>query len=224
MFCNPAGKRCKGYCFPATIERILRYYGIDADMHALALMMGTKVEGGTRMNTKQIEKIAQMAGLHHEEYRDLEHYNDEYYARYNMAARDYGGRQLFIEDFTVEETAEDGSTVNMRHYDWMSDAMDKEIKRKSRLYDAKGFAKFKNGIMFCIEKGYPLVWSVDRLFPWDRSDGSQGDGHTRIIVGYNELHDEVLYSDSWGSGHEFKRAKMKDAWECTDFLTCLFPK
>ena len=214
----------RGYCFPATIERILRYYGIDADMHALALMMGTKVEGGTRMNTKQIEKIAQMAGLHHEEYRDLEHYNDEYYARYNMAARDYGGRQLFIEDFTVEETVEDGSTVNIRHYDWMFDAMDKEIKRKSRLYDAEGFAKFKNGIMFCIEKGYPLVWSVDRLFPWDRSDGSQGDGHARIIVGYNELHDEVLYSDSWGSGHEFKRAKMKDAWECTDFLTCLFPK
>lgn len=212
----------RGYCVPATIERILRYYGIDADMHALALMLDTKVEGGTHINTKQIEKIAHMAGLHHVEYRDLERYDDEYYARYNMAARDCGGRQLFIEDFTVEETAEDGSTVNMRHYDWMSDAMDKEIKRKSRLYDAEGFAKFKNGIMSCIEKGYPLVWSVDRLFPWDRSDGSQGDGHTRIIVGYNELHDEVLYSDSWGSGHEFKRTKMKDAWECTDFLTCLF--
>ena len=213
----------RGYCVPATIERILRYYGIDADMHALALMLDTKVGGGTHINIKQIEKIAQMAGLHHVEFRDLERYDDEYCARYNMAARDYGGRQLFIEDFTVEETSEDGGTVNMRHYDWMSDAMDKEIKRKSRLYDAEGFAKFKNGIMSCIEKGYPLVWSVDRLFPWDRSDGSQGGGHTRIVVGYNELHDEVFYSDSWGSGHEFKRAKMKDAWECTDFLTCLFP-
>ena len=110
----------------------------------------------------------------------------------------------------------------MRHYDWMSNAMDQEIKRKSRLYDTEGFAKFRNGIMSCIEKGHPLVWSVDRLFTWDRSDGFQGDGHIRIIVGYNELHDEVLYSDSWGSGHEFKRAKMKDAWESTDFLTCLF--
>lgn len=212
----------RGYCFPATIERILRYYGVDADMHALALILDTKIEGGTRINTKQIEKIAQMAGLHHEEYRDLECYNDEYFARYNMAARDYGGKQLFIEDFTVEETTEDGSTVNMRHYDWMSNAMDQEIKRKSRLYDTEGFAKFRNGIMSCIEKGHPLVWSVDRLFTWDRSDGFQGDGHIRIIVGYNELHDEVLYSDSWGSGHEFKRAKMKDAWESTDFLTCLF--
>ena len=214
----------RGYCIPATFERILRYYGIDADMHALALMLDTKVEGGTCINTKQVEKIAQMAGLDHEEFRDLERYNDEYYARYNMAARDCGGKQLFIEDFTVEETAEDGRVVNVRHYDWMSDAMDKEIQRKSRLYDAEGFAKFRNGVMSCIEKGYPLVWSVDRIFPWDRSDGSQGNGHVRIIVGYNELHDEVLYSDSWGCGHEFKRAKMKVAWEYTDFLTCLFPK
>lgn len=212
----------RGYCVPATIERILRYYGVDADMHALALLLDTKVEGGTRMNAKQVDKIAQMAGLSHEEYRELERYDEEYCRRYNLAARDYGGRQLFIEDFTVEETDDDGRTVNMRHYDWLVEAMDEGLKRKSRLYDKVGYAAFRDGIVSSIEKGRPLVWSVDKLFSWDRSDGSLGGGHTRIIVGYNELHDEVLYSDSWGGGHEFKRASMKEAWENTDFLTCLF--
>lgn len=38
----------KGYCVPATIERVLRYYGIeDLDMHKIAELSGTLVGGGT---------------------------------------------------------------------------------------------------------------------------------------------------------------------------------
>lgn len=38
----------KGYCFPATVERVLRYYGIDdLDMHKIAELAGTGIGGGT---------------------------------------------------------------------------------------------------------------------------------------------------------------------------------
>lgn len=37
----------KGYCVPATWERYLRYLGIPADMHVLALAGGTAAGGGT---------------------------------------------------------------------------------------------------------------------------------------------------------------------------------
>lgn len=38
----------KGYCLPATFERVLRYYGIeDLDMHKIAEISGTDVGGGT---------------------------------------------------------------------------------------------------------------------------------------------------------------------------------
>lgn len=41
----------KGYCVPATIERVLRYYGInELDMHKIADLAGTNVGGGTRIN------------------------------------------------------------------------------------------------------------------------------------------------------------------------------
>lgn len=40
----------KGYCVPATIERVLRYYGIsELDMHKIADLAGTNVGGGTTM-------------------------------------------------------------------------------------------------------------------------------------------------------------------------------
>ncbi|MBR6798137.1 MAG: C39 family peptidase [Opitutales bacterium] len=41
----------KGYCVPATVERVLRYYGIDdLDMHKIAELAGTGVGGGTSLS------------------------------------------------------------------------------------------------------------------------------------------------------------------------------
>lgn len=38
----------KGYCVPATVERVLRHYGVgDVDMHEIAELAGTGVGGGT---------------------------------------------------------------------------------------------------------------------------------------------------------------------------------
>ena len=42
----------KGYCVPATVERVLRYYGIDdLDMHKIAELAGTGVGGGTSLSS-----------------------------------------------------------------------------------------------------------------------------------------------------------------------------
>ena len=37
----------KGYCVPATWERVMRYMGIPADMYVLAMAGGTEAGGGT---------------------------------------------------------------------------------------------------------------------------------------------------------------------------------
>ena len=39
----------KGYCVPATYERVLRYYGLTADMNVLAMAGETQAGGGTSM-------------------------------------------------------------------------------------------------------------------------------------------------------------------------------
>jgi Peptidase_C39 like family len=40
----------KGYCVPATFERLLRYYGLPADMNVLAMAGKTKAGGGTSIS------------------------------------------------------------------------------------------------------------------------------------------------------------------------------
>ena len=214
----------KGYCVPATISRVLRYFGLDVDMHALALDMETDVGGGTLIGNgfPTLDRVVAETGLDRVDNKKTESYDDEYIGRYNQAARVVGKPELLIDDFTVEEE-QDGRPVKLRHYDWLVDAMEDEVKRLSRDYDAVGYARFRAGVTSSVLRGFPLLWSVERLFPWDRKDESPGGGHMRLIVGYNLQTDEILYSDSWGSGHELKRARFAEAWRETDFLSCLQP-
>jgi len=45
----------------------------------------------------------------------------------------------------------------------------------------------------------------------------------RVIIGYNEKADEVIFSDSWGRGHELKRMKFADAMAATTGLFAILP-
>ncbi len=152
----------KGYCAPATLARILGYYGIETDMHELALLLETDVGGGTRINAAfpSLTHVAKEAGLVREDY-------------------------------------------------W-------------RLGEEKPSpATFAKNICENINRGYPLIWGVSRTFPWDSARG-QG-AHMRLIVGYDAVKDEVLYSDSWGASSALKSAALADAYEVTDFVICLHP-
>lgn len=54
----------KGYCVPATYERVLRYLGMTVDMYSLALIGGTRKGGGTRLDliNDAIHGIVQRTG------------------------------------------------------------------------------------------------------------------------------------------------------------------
>jgi hypothetical protein len=49
-------------------------------------------------------------------------------------------------------------------------------------------------------------------------------GHMRLIIGYNRKEGELLYSDSWGRGHEEKRMALDDAWAITTNLYAIKPR
>lgn len=40
----------KGFCVPATLDRVLRYLGVPSDMYLLAVACGTQAGGGTKMD------------------------------------------------------------------------------------------------------------------------------------------------------------------------------
>ena len=48
-------------------------------------------------------------------------------------------------------------------------------------------------------------------------------GHMRMIIGYNSKTGAVIYTDSWGAGHERKVMPLKDAEQMTAAVFSMAP-
>ncbi len=77
-----------------------------------------------------------------------------------------------------------------------------------------------------VDKGIPLLWSLQLgLYPEVPAISMQtSGGHMRLVTGYNLAKQELIFSDSWGAGHEMKRMKMTDALNATYGVFLLEPK
>jgi hypothetical protein len=85
--------------------------------------------------------------------------------------------------------------------------------------------KFLKEIRSHIDSGLPLLWSLELgRFPEKPQLNPQASGgHMRLIIGYNDEENEIIFSDSWGAGHEMKRIKMSHAYAATRGLFVLKP-
>jgi len=86
-------------------------------------------------------------------------------------------------------------------------------------------ASFHSMIRKSIEAGIPLLWSLEvGLFPEDPPLQEQtSGGHMRMIIGYNTKANQLIFSDSWGAGHEFKTMDANDAYRATHGLFVMKP-
>ncbi len=79
-----------------------------------------------------------------------------------------------------------------------------------------------------INEGIPLLWTLQLglapELPPLSADGQVSGGHMRMIVGYDEKAGHILFSDSWGAGHEKKRMSVEGAFASTDGLYVLTPR
>ena len=87
----------------------------------------------------------------------------------------------------------------------------KEIRAKDKSLKANFISKW---IEPNINKGIPIGWSVI-IFP--DNDKGQIKGHMRIINGYNKKTNQIIYTDSWGAGHEKKSMSLERA--CNETLS-----
>ena len=60
------------------------------------------------------------------------------------------------------------------------------------------------------------------IYPEPEIPQSNG-GHMRLIIGYNDKKKEILYTDTWGAGHELKRMPAEWAWTITHCLMYMKP-
>ena len=74
-----------------------------------------------------------------------------------------------------------------------------------------------------VNQGIPLIWGVKfGVYPEPNTKQELG-YHIRLIIGYNDKKREILYSDTWGSGHELKRMPADWAWTISRCLMVMKP-
>jgi hypothetical protein len=85
--------------------------------------------------------------------------------------------------------------------------------------------KFFDSIYKSIDQGIPLLWSLEvGQFPEEPPLQEQtSGGHMRMIIGYNRTKQEILFSDSWGAGHELKRMDAENAFQATQGIFVMKP-
>lgn len=199
----------KGYCALASAERVFRYYGIKFDQHELA-----QVSGSTKFGTNPEElqdALHKLRAQFRVRVRDLVHWNSQDYVKfteaYNRSARKFGAK-----------------TCPPDYYLSTFRGLDATVLKETRAQFG-GYEKFKRNVTQSIGSGIPLLWGLELgVFPENGKQPRQAEGgHMRLIIGYNEKKDEIIFSDSWGAGHEIKRMNMRDAQAVTNGLYVIEP-
>jgi len=221
----------KGYCAAASSERLLRYYGRQVDQHEIAQLADTASKGGTSLDG-MVSALDAVGKKYQLDQKDLIRSDNgrsfekskfyEMIELYNRQAKQKRKATINFEDF-AETTG-----PNMRTIDTMKiyAAMDSETLKESKVRQAQGLESFRKNIIQYTTQGVPIVWAcVVGKYPEKPDLGREGAfGHIRLIIGYNAKTQEVLYSDSWGRGHELKRLPLGEAWTMTFGLTVLKPR
>ena len=199
----------KGYCAAAVSERVLRYYGHQIDEHEIAQQAGSEARGGTRVSDmietirvigqkKRLgfNQIVSMSGNLGELEKEVE--------QYNKAAKSLKEPEVSIAAHTQG---------NMIMVGEIHEEMKPKVLKKMRMKDSR-FKKFLTGVKTQIDKGIPVCWGVTLgMFPEPGVNMQSRGGHMRLIIGYNAKTREILYTDTWGAGHELKR--MPEDWAFT---------
>ena len=203
----------KGYCAVASAERVFRYYGLQVDQHAMAQIAQSSAEGGTNPD-KMVNSLKRVAGrtktrLHviyeidrREVESDIKAYNRV--VKKTKSTSEFPLRNGY---FSFQQF------LTMCHPPTLI-----AVRSKGSNYD-----RFKKSIHDKIDEGIPLLWTLQVGVVKEKGIPQAGGGHMRLITGYNEETDEIIYTDSWGPGHEYKRMKTTDAFAPSMHLITIKP-
>jgi hypothetical protein len=210
----------KGYCAAATTARVMGYYGYEQlDQHQIAQWAKTDSLGGTSMD----EMMKGIRRVLHDTYKlniiEIESSDIKtilkLVERYNAKAK-----RVNLEPINLPKT---GVIDIGQIYSSFNPNLLKKVQTKNRQKNEFLFNKIKTNI----DKGIPLVWSVQLGLIPEPGLPQDGGGHMRLIIGYggrtpNDRY--IVYSDSWGEGHGRKEMSIEDALTITVDLYTISPK
>ena len=209
----------KGYCMVAVMERLFKYYNSSIDQHIIAQLMGADANG-TDLN-KAVEALK--AAAHKLRINVKEIYTnpsfktyDEFakmLERYNDAAKKAGKKPLDLRE---------ARRVDYR-FELVFDKVHKGTFVKMRQKERPGADRFFITVKDSIDRGIPLLWMVI-IFKGDLRQQPRPSFHARLINGYNQSTREIIYTDTWGPGHERKTMKVGEAWAISNMILNVRPQ
>ena len=206
----------KGYCVCASVERVMKYYGVQVDQHQMA-QIADSTAGGTSTDVMMdaLKKISGRFDVRTRTVRDIDwrkDVNGKWCDLYNRALRKYG------DEFPGAREKDTGK------YAYTFASFNGEVLKRGRESRPGDVERFRKEIREEIDQGIPILWTLWMgYFPEEGIPQAPQSGHMRVIIGYNEEADEVIYSDSWGAGHEVKRQPIINALTSTTGLYVLEP-
>lgn len=204
----------KGYCVVASAARVFGYYGMQVDQHEIAQISDASSAKGTSM-VGMLDALHRMAGRFKVRVKvdydvDVKGLKD-LMSNYNRLAKRAGKREV-PENPAVYDVTE------------IFTGFDPDLLKDARLKDKSGFKRFKSEVQGSVDSGVPLLWSlVLGIYPEPKLNLQTKGGHMRLIIGYNWEKNEIIYSDSWGAGHEIKRCGAEEAFSCMTGLYSVLP-
>ena len=202
----------KGYCVPATVSRVLLYYGSDMDMHSVARLLNADPQSGTNVQ-KTVNTLRDMVS------KLRVRFDERYQFEFMRDARDYASFARRYNRIAKKMKVDAIPGKRPKGMPEMDYKVFKELRNHRPIKD------FKKYVTSCIDRGVPICWSI-MVFPADKNAGGDGKkigGHMRLITGYCDNGD-IIYSDSWGKGHEKKVISQADAIAITKRLFTLEPR
>ena len=219
------------FCAVASAARVLQGYGIEITMEDMAALAGSSEDMGTSIGQweRALRQVANAHGLDLQTVKELTHTAHPISSlvdEYNARAGEIGRGSLNAEDYILS-----AGRLRIQNFEAFEQDQEYAVRRRFMLMDDARRIAFDDNVIGRIGDSDPLFWCVDmgnvvEEVPYLNMTALSADrgAHMRLIIGYNEDRGEVLYSDSWGEGHELKRMDGLDALSITTGMYYLTDK
>lgn len=241
----------KGYCACATAARIYNYYGRDdIDQHTVAKMAGSTAATGTQLHlmvnalkkvTDQLDSRVLVLYEYPKGLSSLPSRNSSTQEYLRAEKKLTSGLKEFTRDVNAYQQlakktdaskivpfsglkngrVPSGSYVSYENMTFFRHKCDPLIYREIMMKKSS-FGRFKSKIKEYINQGIPVGWCLQLGMFKEPGLPQAGGGHMRMIIGYNDKTDEIIYTDSWGAGHELKKMDAGNAF-CMTTSTLVLP-
>lgn len=203
----------KGYCAAAVTERVLKYYGTAYDEHEAAQIFSTFAGTDPETMKKALRRVSMALRIKLNVIEDTS--VDNFFQgvnAYNTVAKKKKQPEILLPRQGAISAAE------------VYRAMDPDLYVESKTKNAAPVGRFKDKVSQSISRKVPLIWGVILGMVKEPDIPQAFGGHMRLIIGYNDKTREILYSDSWGAGHELKRMPLDRAFAITTGLFSIEPR